>query len=299
MVVDASGAYIFVSTSANNFGGQLRVYPTGRGTAPSAPANPDHSVLNVSTRLRVDAGDNAGIGGFIINGKTPKTVMIRALGPSLAKAGVPGTLSDPVLEVYNSGGQQVGQNDNWNEHRAETVISGLAPTDEHEAALILTVEPGAYTAVVRGATASAGVAIVEVYDLTATDTGSKLANISTRGKVELGDNVMIGGFILGGGQQTSIVVRAIGPSLANYGVGGALTDPVLEVYDGNGALLAQDDDWRMYQEQQLIQTGLAPTDDRESAMFLILQPGAYTAIVRGKNDATGVGLVEVYNLDAN
>jgi hypothetical protein len=138
---------------------------------------------------------------------------------------------------------------------------------------------------------------VELYDLTS-DSNSKLANISTRGKVETGDNVMIGGFILGGDQVTNVAVRAIGPSLINFNIAGALTDPMLEVHNGNGALLAQDDDWRMYQEQALIDSGLAPTDDRESAMILSLQPGAYTAIVRGKNDSSGVGLVEVYNLDA-
>jgi hypothetical protein len=146
--------------------------------------------------------------------------------------------------------------------------------------------------------ATGGVAVVEVYDLSA-DGGSKIANISTRGRVETGDNVMIGGFIIGGDQVTTVVVRGIGPSLANYGVTGALSDPWVEVYDSNGGLIAQDDDWRMYQEQPLIQTGLAPSDDRESAMLLFLQPGAYTAIVRGKNNGTGVGLVEVYNLDAN
>lgn len=300
MVVDNTDAYIFVATSAFNFNGQLRVYPTGRGTPPAIPAPSDRSVLNVSTRLRVDSGDNAGIGGFIIQGAGPKKVMVRAIGPSLAKAGVSGALSDPSVQVFDSSGQPMGQNDNWNSNRAETLVSGLAPTDEHEAALILSLPPGAYTAVVRGVAASGGVAVVEVYDLSGSGTDSKLANISTRGKVGVGDlNAMIGGFIVGGSQPTDVVVRAIGPSLANYGVGGALADPTLEVHDSNGALLAQDDDWRQYQEEQLTQTGLAPTDDHESAMVLLLQPGAYTAIVRGKNNGVGVGLVEVYNLDAN
>jgi len=299
MVVDGTGAYIFVSTSVYNYAGQLRVYPTGRGTAQPLPSTPDRSVLNVSTRLRVDAGDNVGIGGFILNGTIPKKVMIRAIGPSLSKGGVVGALADPALQVYDASGQQVGQNDNWNSHRMEALVSGLAPTDEHESALILTLQPGAYTAVVRSVTASAGVAVVEVYDLSATDTASKLANISTRGRVATGENVMIGGFIVGGTQLTRVVVRAIGPSLSNFGVAGALNDPMLEVHDGNGALVAQDDDWRMSQEQLLIQSGLAPVDDRESAMLLVLQPGAYTAIVRGKNDGVGVGLVEIYNLDSN
>jgi hypothetical protein len=299
MVVDGTGAYIFVSTSAYSFTGQLRVYPTGRGTPPSAGGIPDHSVLNVSTRLRIDAGDNAGIGGFIITGNDPKKVMIRAIGPSLGKAGVVGALADPALQVFDASGRQLGENDNWNASRTETLLSGLAPTDEHESALVLSLNPGAYTAVVRGVTANAGVAVVEVYDLGASQNSSRLANLSTRGSVGTGENVMIGGFIIGGTQVTRVVVRAIGPSLTNFGVTGALIDPMLEVHDGNGALLAQDDDWRMYQEQPLIQTGLAPTDDRESAMLLFLQPGAYTAIVRGKNDSTGVGLVEIYNLDAN
>lgn len=299
MVVDSTGAYIFVSSSVYGYAGQLRVYSTGRGTAPPIPVTPDRSVLNVSTRLRVDAGDNAGIGGFIINGSAPKKVMIRAVGPSLSKAGVAGALSDPSLQVFDSSGQQIGQNDNWNAHRTEALIAGLAPTDEHEAALVLTLQPGAYTAVVRGAGAAAGVALVEVYDLSATDTGSKVANISTRGRVGTADDAMIGGFIIGGTQTTRVVVRAIGPSLANYGVAGTLADPTLEVHDGNGGLLAQDDDWRMYQEGQLTENHLAPIDDRESAMILLLQPGAYTAVVHGKANSTGVALIEVYNLDAN
>ncbi|HYJ03794.1 MAG TPA: hypothetical protein VEX43_01580, partial [Chthoniobacterales bacterium] len=131
------------------------------------------------------------------------------------------------------------------------------------------------------------------------DSNSRLANISTRGVVESGDNVMIGGFIIGGGESTNVAVRAIGPSLGTHGVSGALSDPMLEVYNANGGLLAHDDDWRMFQQQQLIDSGLAPADDRESAMLLYLQPGAYTAIVRGKNNGIGVGLVEVYNLDGN
>jgi hypothetical protein len=142
------------------------------------------------------------------------------------------------------------------------------------------------------------VALVEAYDLSP-NSNSKLANISTRGKVETADNVMIGGFIIGGDQTTNVIVRAIGPSLENFGIAGSLTDPMLEVHDGNGALVAQDDDWRMYQPQQITDSGLAPTDDRESAALLALPPGAYTAIVRGKDDSTGVALVEIYNLDAN
>jgi hypothetical protein len=180
----------------------------------------------------------------------------------------------------------------------DVLATGIPPGDEHEAVIPVDLQPGSYTAVVRGLNSSSGVALVEAYDLSA-DSNSKLANISTRGKVEAGDNVMIGGFIIGGNEETLVVVRAIGPSLAKHGIAGALADPTLAVHNSQGDLVAQDDDWRMYQEQQLIDSGLAPTDDRESAMLLSLRPGAYTAIVRGKNDTSGVGLVEVYNLDAN
>jgi len=192
----------------------------------------------------------------------------------------------------------VAQNDNWNSHRTDVIATGIPPSDEHEAVIAATLPPGSYTGVVRLVNNTSGVALIEAYDLSGTS-NSKLANISTRGKVDAGDNVMIGGFIIGGDQTTKVIVRAIGPSLANFGVAGALNDPVLEVHDGNGGLLAQDDDWRMYQEQALIASGLAPSDDRESALLMTLQPGAYTAIVRGKNESTGVSLVEVYNLDSN
>ncbi len=293
LAVDSTNSYFFVVTD-NGFTSfpDLKVYPV-RNAQPVTPL--PHSLLNVSTRLQSQGGDNVLIGGFIINGLAAKKVVLRAIGPSLP---VPGKLADPVLELHDGTGAMIAQNDNWNAHRADTLITGLAPANEHEAAIAITLPPGRYTAVVRGLNNSNGIALVEAYDLSS-DSNSKLANISTRGKVETGDNVMIGGFILGGGQPTQVVLRAIGPSLANFGVAGPLADPTLEVHDGNGALLAQDDDWRMYQEQQLTQTGLAPTEDRESAMLLLLQPGAYTAIVRGKNNGTGVGLVEVYNLDAN
>jgi hypothetical protein len=270
--------------------GQLEVYSTGLTPPPAAP----QSLLNISTRLRTQGGDNVLIGGFIITGQEPKKLVLRAIGPSLP---LTGKLTDPALELYDATGALVGQNDNWNAHRSDILATGLAPSDEHEAVIAATLQPGRYTAVVHGVNDASGVALVEAYDLTATS-NSKLANISTRGKVEAGDNVMIGGFILGGDQVTNVAVRAIGPSLANFNIAGPLFDPMLEVHNGNGALVAEDDDWRMYQEQLLIDSGLAPTDNRESAMLLWLQPGAYTAIVRGKDDGVGVGLVEVYNLDA-
>lgn len=294
VVVDRDGSYVFAFTTEYFYGkAEIKVFPANPSTRTVVPA--PKSLLNVSTRLRAQPGDDALIGGFIIKETQAKQVALRAMGPSLP---VQGKLADPVLQLFDSSGDLVAQNDNWNAHRFDVMTAGLPPGDEHESVIIATLQPGTYTAVLRGLNDSAGVALIEAYDLTS-DSDSKLANISTRGRVETGDNVMIGGFIVGGDQQTRVVVRASGPSLINYGIAGALSDPILEVHDGNGALLAQDDDWRMYQEQLLIQTGLAPADDRESAMVLDLQPGAYTAIVRGKDNGTGVGLVEVYNLDAN
>jgi hypothetical protein len=176
--------------------------------------------------------------------------------------------------------------------------SGLAPKDEHEAAIVVSLPPGAYTAVVRGApSGSVGVGLIEVYDVDPNH--SRLANISTRGVVESGDNVMIGGFIVGGDQPTKVIIRAIGPSLRNYGIAAALDDPLLELHDGNGSLLTENDDWRSLQEDAIKATGLAPSNDHESAIVATLQPGNYTAIVRGKDERTGVGLVEIYNLEAN
>jgi len=292
LAVDSTNSYLFVASSAVSAPGALYVY----SLAPPPPkVTPPKSLLNIATRMRSQGGDSALIGGFIVTGNGPKQLALRALGPSLPVAG---KLADPVLQLFDSTGALVAQNDNWNAHRADVIATGIPPLDEHEATIATTLQPGSYTAVVRGVNGSTGVALVEAYDLSP-DSGSKLANISTRGKVETGDNVMIGGFILGGDQVTNVCARAIGPSLANFGVAGALSNPWLEVYNGNGALLAQDDDWRMYQEQALIASGLAPSDDRESALLMTLQPGAYTAIVRGKNESTGVSLVEVYNLDSN
>jgi hypothetical protein len=207
-----------------------------------------------------------------------------------------GKLMDPVLELHGSDGNVIASNDNWNEHRADVLATGIEPSSDYESAIVTTLDPGAYTAILRGTANSSGIAVFEIYDLSPSVT-SKMANISSRGRIDGGDNVMIGGLIVGGSEATDVIVRALGPSLGKVGVANALADPMLELYDGNGVLLAQNDDWRQSQETPLIQSGLAPSDDAESAMFLVLQPGAYTAIVRGKDNGNGVGLVEVYNLD--
>ncbi|HSP46219.1 MAG TPA: NHL repeat-containing protein [Chthoniobacterales bacterium] len=263
--------------------------------------------LNVSTRLRVQPGENALIGGFIATGSATKTIIVRALGPSLRNFGIAGFLSDPRLELRDHNGTLIASNDNWKfndqthqSQEAEIVTTNLAPTSDLESALITTLQPNqGYTGIVRGASETNGVAVVDAYDLEAAG-DSKLANISTRGFVDTNDNVMIGGFILN--SQTRVVVRAIGPSLSQAGVSNPLADPSLELRDGQGTLLASNDNWKtnaqtnLSQETEIRATTLAPGNDLESAIVILLPPGPHTAIVSGRNGGVGVGLVEVYSL---
>jgi len=248
----------------------------------------------------VQTGDNVLIGGFIITGTQPKKVILRAIGPSLANASppVPGALADPILDVY-SGGTALATNDNWTDapNKQEIIDSTIPPTDDKESAILMTLAPGPYTAVVRGATNTTGVGLVEAYDLDDT-ADSKLANISTRGLVQTGDNVLIGGFIVLGESPQKVIVRAIGPSLANANppVPDALADPILELHNPDGSTLASNDNWRDTQEADIMATTIPPTNDAESAIVATLTPNAYTAIVRGASATTGVALVEVYAL---
>jgi hypothetical protein len=260
--------------------------------------------LNISTRLRVLTGDNALIGGFIITGTDPKKVMIRGIGPSLTAFGVPGVLPDPVLELHDNTGATLSVNDNWHDapNASEIATSGLAPGNDLESAVLQTLIPNAYTMVLRGVGDTVGVGLVEAYDL-AQITPTKLANISTRGFVDTDDNVMIGGFIVGAGLGNNgsgsekVVVRAIGPSLIPFGIPNALPDPTLELHDGNGNIIAANDNWKDGGQAVEIQaSGLAPSDDLESAILKIVPAGPYTAIVRGNANEVGVGLVEAYNL---
>lgn len=261
----------------------------------SATPGPPDLFGNISTRGHVGPGDDALIGGFIITGTQPKTVIVRGLGPSLP---VPGALADPVIEVHGSSGELLATNDNWKDAatKLEIIDSGLAPTNDSESALWGTINPGAYTVVVRGKNNAAGITLFEVYDLDSA-LPQKLANISTRGHVDSGDNVMIAGVIVMGSKPVQAVLRAIGPSLASAGVSNPLQDPVLELRDTNGGLITSNDDWQEH-EAEVNGTSLAPTDPRESAIVTQLYPANYTAIVRGKNGATGVALVEAYHLTA-
>jgi hypothetical protein len=272
--------------------------PTPTATPSPAPAQ----ALNISTRLRVETGDNVMIGGFIITGNAFKPVVLRAIGPSLASSGIPAgaVLADPVLELHSSNGALIMRNDNWKDDQ-RALIEGTIyqPTDDRESVILTTLPQGAYTAIVAGKAQTTGVGLVEVYD---SEQGSdaELANISTRGLVQTGDNVMIGGFILGGSAaDTQVVVRGIGPSIQAVIPGGnVLSDPTLELHDGNGALLIANDNWQddPASAAQLTTRGLALQDPNESGIFASLPPGAFTAILAGKNGDTGVGLIEIYNV---
>ena len=253
--------------------------------------------LNISGRVDVGTGDNVAIGGFIVTGNDPKKVIVRGIGPSLQSRGVVNFLADPTLGLRDQNHALIASNDNWKDtQRTEIEQSGLAPTNDAESAIVATLNPGAYTAILQGKNNGTGIGLAEVYDLDPT-ANSTLANISTRGFVGTGDNVIIGGFIVGNGEHPIMEVRAIGPSLTSSGVTDALLDPILELHDQNGMLLASDDDWRDRQESAIQASGLAPSDDRESAIVASLGAGNYTAVVRGKNNTTGVALVEVYRLE--
>lgn len=257
-------------------------------------------LLNISTRARVQTGDNVLIGGFIVTGTEPKQVLLRAMGPSMLSGGSPvvGRMTDPTLELRDGTGALVAANDNWkdSQDRAAIEATGIPPNDDRESAIVQTLAPGAYTAILSGRDNTTGIALMEVYDRGAS-ANSILGNISSRGFVEAADNVMIGGFIAGNNPgNTKVLVRAGGPSMRGQ-VPNALADPTLEVYDSNGAALGSNDNWKESPDRAEIEaTGIPPLDDQESAVVRTVPPGAYTAVVRGKNDTSGVGLVEVYNI---
>jgi hypothetical protein len=270
-------------------------------------APPSLKVLNLSTRARVLMGEQVLIAGFIVTGADPKRVIIRGIGPSLN--GVSGELSDPTLELYQ-GTTSLASNDNWKvkpdgtSQQAEIEATTIPPTDDSESAIVMTLNPGSYTAILSGKDGGTGVGVVEVYDLEET-ANSRLANISTRGFVDTDDNAMIGGLIAGEGEtgaRAQVLIRALGPSLSNLGIQGPLQDPTLALHDANGATIATNDNWKINDQTQQSQEALvrsstiAPSNDLEAAIVATLPPGPSTAIVRGKNNSTGVGLIEVYNL---
>ena len=303
VAVDMSGALLDNTVSA--------IAAHGHHTVALAASQ----LSNISTRAFVQAGDNVMIGGFIVQGTQPKRVIIRALGPELTQYGIPNALANPTLELHNGAGALIASNNNW----ATTIIggiitanqvqdiqaSGYAPGDLRESAIIADLPPGNYTGIVRGVNNMTGVGLVEVYDLSP-DASSVLGNISTRAFVQTGDDVMIGGFIVRGTAVKRVIVRAIGPELTHHGVPNALANPTLELHNGTGALIASNNNWAATiidgiitanQVREIQASGYAPSDELESAIIADLPSGNYTAIVRGMNNTTGVGLVEVYDLD--
>jgi sugar lactone lactonase YvrE len=262
--------------------------PTGLAVQPG-------QLTNISTRLEVLTGNSVLIAGFIISGTDNKQVLLRALGPTLTQLGVSGALADTTIELHNGAGTIIATNDNWKDtQQAAVMATGKAPPNDLESAILITLAPGNYSAVVRGKNDITGVALAEVYDLNQAVNAS-LINISTRGFVETGANVMIGGLISSSG-NTKVLVRTLGPTLAQFGVPSVLGDPTLELHDANGALIASNDNWQDTQKAAIQATGKAPPNANEPAIVITKPAGGGTAIVRGKNNTTGNALVEVYVL---
>lgn len=243
----------------------------------------------------MQTGENVSVAGFIITGNEPKKVLVRGIGPSLT--GITPVLADPVLELHGPDGTRITSNDNWKDSQQAAIEeSTIAPTKDLEAAIIATLAPGAYTAILSGKNGTGGIGLVELYDLDATS-DSQFLNLSSRGFVQSGSRVMIGGIIVGVGTNAeNVIIRALGPSLSAQGVTNFLADPVLQLIDSNGTLLRSNDNWRDNASQQagIQASDLAPTNDLESAIIASLAPGAYTAIVSGRENTSGVALIEVY-----
>ncbi len=236
------------------------------------------------------------IGGFIIKGTEAKTVVVRGIGPS---SGVAGSIQDPVLELHGPVGFQTITNDNWQDaSNASEIPHELQPKDAREAAILVTLPPGAYTGIVAGKNGATGIALVEVYDVSFA-AASQLANLSTRSNLGAGDSTIIGGFIVGGdaGNTVNVVIRALGPSLTDFGVTNPLADPTVRIVDSNGNPVASDNDWQddAAQAKKVSDLGLAPKNARESAIYAALAPGAYTAVL-GSTGGTGIAVVEVYHV---
>ena len=283
---------------------------TSAGWAGGSTANPylinlvtAARLTNVSTRARVETGANIMIAGFVVGGTSPKRVLIRALGPSLSAQGVPNILTDPQLVIFQ-GPTPIAQNDNWQTGNSADDIqfmqkAGLAPGDPRESALVRTLTPGAYTAQVLGVGGTSGVALIEAYDLDAI-APSTLINLSTRAKVQTGNDIVIAGFAIRGNAK-KVLVRGIGPSLTALHVPNPLQDPTLQLIDqATGQIIAENDNWQSGSASNtaaIQRTGFAPSDQRESALLMLALPeGNYTALLRGVNSTIGVGLVEVYEV---
>jgi len=268
---------------------------------PTASPIPAAQVIQLSTRLRVQTGDNVGIGGFIITGSAPKRVIIRGIGPTLTRYNIVNVLEDPVLELHGPGDFVTMLNNDWRDNQeVEIQATGIAPTNDFEPSIVTTLAPGAYTAILKGNGDTSGVALIEVYDLNQ-EVDSRLANLSTRAFVSTGDDIVIAGFLVSDDIGSDrVIVRGIGPSLSAGGLPNALANPTLELHSRDGTLLAANNDWQddPVEAAEITAAGLAPTNSLESALTATLPPGLYTALLSGLNNGTGVGVVEVYDRGA-
>lgn len=302
----ASGAGMTVALSGTGIAcdgdGKVYLADTYWGVIRVGQPTSSAQLVNLSTRLQVASSQAASIAGFIIKGSGPNDLLLRGIGPSL---GLAGALPDPTLELHRASGLFIS-NDDWKNQPSNAVPQILAPPNDAESAISARLIPGAYTVILAGKDGNNGVGLVELYELTQ-GRDTELANLSTRGLVGGNDDVMIGGFITGVAKASKplrIMLRALGPSLSDAGVAGALTDPILELHDGNGGLLETNDNWKTRsdgssQQAEIEATGIPPKDELESALIRTLVPGNYTAVMRGNRNATGIGLVEIYNLDVN
>jgi len=289
------GAYYWVASYSGDIDHNAAVSSTCG--APNQSITATATVLgNIATRLRVDTGDNALFAGFIITGTQPKKVIVRGIGSSLALAD---KLADPTIELRDSTGALVDSNDNWvdSPNKQAIIDSTIPPTNDLESAVVasLPANSSSYTAILRGVNGGTGIGVIEAYDLDRL-VDSELANISTRGFVSTGDNILIAGTIVVGKNTQKVIIRAIGPSLSLLG---KMADPTLELRDGQGALVDSNDNWvDSPNKQAIIDSTIPPTNDLESAIVATLNGNNsdYTAIVRGVNGTTGIAVVELYAL---
>ena len=330
--------YAALENTAIDMGASGFDYDSGFGLiqADTALAVAPGGLSNIATRGAVLTGNNVMIGGFVVEGTAAKTVLIRARGPSMSGAPffVPGTVADPFLQIF-SGSTMIAQNNDW--QTSDPICAGMgftcgAPSEisatgldpcranpgqstsppgcTQESAILITLPPGAYTAIESGVGGATGIGLMEAFEIDGGASPSKLVNISTRARVETGDNVMIGGFIVEGSSPKTVLLRARGPSMsgAPFFVPGTLPDPTFQLFSGQ-TVIAFNDNWQERQPEEITATGLDPCQPNpgestppvncalESAMLLSLPPGGYTAIVTGAGGGTGVGLVEVFKVN--
>jgi plastocyanin len=294
---NTAGSFSYYCTVHGACCGMVGTVNVSNSTPTPTPTATPLRLGNISTRGLVKTGSGVTIAGFIVTGTESKTVVLRGLGPTLMQFGVTGFLADPTLQLFDGSGHPFWFNDNWKDtQQAQIQATGLAPPNDLESAILQVLQPGNYTAVLAGKNGTTGVGLVEVNDISP-GVSAELTNVSTRGFVGTGQEVMIGGFITSGGNSaTQVVVRGLGLTLTHLGVSGALADPVVTLVDGNGNVVQNNNDWKNTQQAAIEATGLAPPNDLEAAILATVAPGHYTAILSGNGGGTGIGLVEVYKL---